>query len=166
MRTGQTPVARHPAAPIARPVAKIRLLPCGALSAWDAVIACTLSPGDRVLVIGSGPIPTLWAASAARAGLAVEIMATPTEAGLARHLGADRFGAIKAVFVALAEDGARLAPAAVRRTLDQSFHEAVLLVDASTTTQHDLPACFADIVVTDPDAGLARSAPHRAIAAE
>lgn len=166
MRTGLTHVSLDPAAPLTGRKAQIRLMPGKAQTAWEAVIATTFAPGERVLVIGTGPIPTLWADIADRAGLAVEVMTVVVEAGLARHLGADRFGAIKAVFVAHAGPSTDLDPATVRRALDHSFHDALLLVDASAAADADLRACFADIVVTDPEAGLARLAPRHPIAAE
>jgi D-arabinose 1-dehydrogenase-like Zn-dependent alcohol dehydrogenase len=120
----------------------------------------TLSPGDRVLVAGAGPLGTIWAGIAARLGLSVERLDDAREAALARHLGADRFGAIKAVLIVTAEAD----PDAARSALDACFHAALLLVDASTTP--DSAAIEADIVITDPEAGLARLTRRPACAAE
>lgn len=151
-----------PAAPAPRrPVsAGLHVLPGRTATAWEAVMTGTLSPGDRALVAGAGPLGTIWAGIAARLGLSVERLDDAREAALARHLGADRFGTIKAVLLVTAEAD----PAAARRALDECFHDALLLVDASTTP--DSAAIEADIVIRDPEAGLARLAGRPACAAE
>lgn len=151
-----------PAAPAPRrPVsAGLHVLPGRTATAWEAVMARTLSPGDRVLVAGAGPLGTIWAGVAAHIGLSVERLDDAREAVLARHLGADRFSAIKAVLLVTGEAD----PAAARRALDACFHDALLLVDASTTPASAAPE--ADIVIRDPEAGLARLAGRPACAAE
>jgi len=164
MRSGQTcsfPMAASP--PLGR-VAQLRLFPGSATTVWEAVIARTLTPGDRVLVLDAWPLSTLWADIADRLGLVVETVGPGTsEAGLARHLGADRFGRIKAVLIVQTEAEGR-APtdiASLRRALDSAFHDALIFVDASMSADSGpLDACCADIVVSDARAGLARlSAP-------
>jgi alanine-glyoxylate transaminase/serine-glyoxylate transaminase/serine-pyruvate transaminase len=127
-------------------------------------MARTLTPGDRVLVVESGPLAALWAGIAQGQGLAVELFDTPTEAALARHLGADRFGAIKAVLLVVSEGA--IDPAAARRALDGCFHDALLLVDASAAPCPGAALRDADIALTDPEAGLARLADRPACAAE
>ncbi|MBF9060430.1 hypothetical protein HKCCSP123_14700 [Rhodobacterales bacterium HKCCSP123] len=151
-----------PAAPAPRrPVsAGLHVLPGRTATAWEAVMARTLSPGDRVLVAGVGPLGALWSGVAARLGLSVKRLDDASEAALARHLGADRFGAIKAVLLVTGEAN----PEAARRALDACFHDALLLVDASTTPDSVAPE--ADIVIRDPQAGLARLAGRPACAAE
>jgi hypothetical protein len=119
-----------------------------------------------VLVLGTGAIPMLWAQLADRAGQMVEVMETPDEAALARYLGADRFGAIKAVFATPAAPGPGVTLATIRRALDAAFHDAALFVDASATPDADLAGCYADIVLRDPEAGLAHLAPRPVFAAE
>jgi alanine-glyoxylate transaminase/serine-glyoxylate transaminase/serine-pyruvate transaminase len=165
MRIGQTQARPSTQVASRGHHAQIRLMPGQTRTAWEAVIATTLAPGDKVLVLGFAPLPLLWAGIAEHAGLRVEIMTAPTETTLSRHLGADRFGDIRAVF--LAHDGATpLAPAAVRRALDSCFHDALLLIDASAVPGADLATCHADIVIADPQAGLARLAPRPAVASE
>jgi hypothetical protein len=107
----------------------------------------------------------LWADQAAQAGLVVEVMAAPEETAVARHLGADRFGAIKAVFASHEGDDDRDIMA-LRRAIDSTFHDALLLVDASATNTPPRRDWYADIVVSDPAAGLARMALRPVIAAE
>lgn len=148
-------------APYAAAMAEIRALPGRAETAWPAALAPLLAPGDRVLVPVAGPLALLWAGIAARAGLSVQMLEAPTEAALAHHLGADRFGAIKAVLVVQGE----IDPAIVRRALDDSFHDALLCVDASAATGPVPAAAHADIVIADPAAGLAGLGPHQSTAA-
>jgi hypothetical protein len=57
-------------------------------------------------------------------------------------------------------------PHVVRAALDTAFHDALLLVDASTAPAPDLAGAHADIVLTDPRAGLARLVPAPHLAAE
>jgi alanine-glyoxylate transaminase/serine-glyoxylate transaminase/serine-pyruvate transaminase len=168
MRTGQTPARPQTAMTQQRP-RSAQILPMRgcAETAWEATIASTLSPGDRVLVLCRGTLATLWSGIATRCGITIEGLDFLTEAAIARHLGADRFGEIKAVFLALEprETAAVVDILAVRRALDSAFHDALLLVDASVVSEPDIGA--ADIAITDPRAGLARLiAPHRPIAAE
>lgn len=162
MRSGQTCSFPMAASPPPGRVAQLRLFPGSATTVWEAVIARTLTPGDRVLVLDAGPLSTLWADIADRLGLVVETVGPGTsEAGLARHLGADRFGRIKAVFIVQTEAEGR-APtdiASLRRALDSAFHDALLFVDASMSADPGpLDARCADIVVADAQAGLARLA--------
>jgi len=132
--------------------AQIRVLHGRAETAWDAAILGTLTPGDRVIILHTGPLSTLWARIAIRLGLVVESV---DEGMLGRHLGADRFGTIRAVFAAHPGAGACLDLAAVRGALDSAFHDALLFVDASAAPETKLGACCVDIAVTDPGAGLA-----------
>lgn len=166
MRSSQTPASPTIPAKAASGDGQLCVMPSMGRSAWDAVIATVLTPGDLVLVLGTGPMQTLWAGIATRAGLAVEHMAIPTEAGLARHLGKDRFGAIKALFIAPAADGPGLDPVAVRHALDGCFHDARLFVDASAAPGTDLSRCHADVTLADPETGLARLVSCRPLAAE
>ncbi len=155
-----------PAAPAPRKTetARLRVLPGTARTAWSAIMAGTLAPGDRVLLLDTGPLAALWAGIASGQGLSVELFEDPTEAALSRHLGADRFGGIKAVLL-VASEGA-IDTAAARRALDGCFHDALLLVDASAAPCPDAALRDADTALTDPEAGLARLAGRPACAAE
>lgn len=141
--------------------AEIRMLPGAAGTAWQAILANALDPYDRVLVLGHDGAAQAWAEIAHQAGLRVEMLETPTPKSIARRIGADRFGLVKAVLVVADEAD----PHVVRAALDSSFHDARLFVDASTLPAADLSGAYADIVLTDPRTGLARLAavqPHAA----
>ena len=157
---------RHPSLPVTdRPAgasAEIRTLPGAAGTAWQAILANTLDPYDRVLVLGSDGAAQSWGRIAHQAGLRVEMLEAPTPKSIARRIGADRFGLLKAVLVVAGE----VDPHVVRAALDSSFHDARLFVDASTAPAPDLSNAHADIVLSDPRTGLSRLARVQPLAAE
>jgi alanine-glyoxylate transaminase / serine-glyoxylate transaminase / serine-pyruvate transaminase len=115
---------------------EVMLFPGSGTGAWEAAITNTLNPGDRVLMARHGQFSTLWAEMATRLGLEVEVIDVAWGAGtpvseFARRLAADRKGAIKAVFVTHNETatGVTSDVAAVRRAMDDAFHDALLFVD-------------------------------------
>jgi alanine-glyoxylate transaminase/serine-glyoxylate transaminase/serine-pyruvate transaminase len=115
---------------------QIMLFPGSGTAAWEAAITNTLNPGDRVLMARHGQFSTLWAEMAQRLGLEVEIVDVAWGAGVpvnefARRLGSDRKGEIKAVFVTHNETatGVTSDVAAVRRVMEECFHDALLFVD-------------------------------------
>ena len=115
---------------------EVFLFPGSGTGAWEAAITNTLNPGDKVLMSRFGQFSTLWVEMAERLGLDVEVVDVPWGAGCpvkdyARRIGADRHGEIKAVFVTHNETatGVTSDVAAVRRALDESFHDAMLFVD-------------------------------------
>ncbi len=116
--------------------ATIMLFPGSGTGAWEAAITNVLNPGDKVLMARHGQFSGLWVEMAQRLGLEVEVVdvpwGTPCPAKeFARRLGADRHGDIKAVFVTHNETatGVTSDVAAVRRALDECFHDALLFVD-------------------------------------
>jgi alanine-glyoxylate transaminase / serine-glyoxylate transaminase / serine-pyruvate transaminase len=116
--------------------AEVMLFPGSGTGAWEAAITNTLNPGDRVLMARHGQFSTLWAEMATRLGLEVDVIDVAWGAGtpvseFARKLAADRKGAIKAVFVTHNETatGVTSCVAAVRRAMDDAFHDALLFVD-------------------------------------
>ena len=112
------------------------LYPGSGTGAWEAAITNTLNPGDKVLMSRFGQFSTLWVEMAERLGLDVEVIDVAWGAGVpvseyARRLGQDRMGEIKAVFVTHNETatGVTSDVAAVRRVMDECFHDALLFVD-------------------------------------
>ncbi|WP_371060655.1 aminotransferase class V-fold PLP-dependent enzyme [Rhodosalinus sp. 5P4] len=115
---------------------RVMMFPGSGTGAWEAAITNTLNPGDKVLMSRYGQFSTLWVEMAQRLGLDVEVIDVPWGAGCpvkeyARRLGRDREGRIKAVFVTHNETatGVTSDVAAVRRALDECFHDALLFVD-------------------------------------
>ena len=115
---------------------QVMLFPGSGTGAWEAAITNTLNPGDRVLMARHGQFSTLWAEMATRLGLTVDVVDVAWGAGapvneFMRKLAADRKGEIKAVFVTHNETATGVTSdiAAVRRALDDCFHDALLFVD-------------------------------------
>ncbi|WP_187429817.1 Serine--glyoxylate aminotransferase [Roseobacter fucihabitans] len=115
---------------------KVMLFPGSGTGAWEAAITNTLNPGDKVLMSRFGQFSSLWVEMAQRLGLDVEVVDVPWGAGVpvkeyARRLGADAKDEIKAVFVTHNETatGVTSDVAAVRRAMDDCFHDALLFVD-------------------------------------
>jgi alanine-glyoxylate transaminase/serine-glyoxylate transaminase/serine-pyruvate transaminase len=143
---------------------EVFLFPGSGTGAWEAAITNTLNPGDKVLMSRFGQFSTLWVEMAERLGLDVEVIDVPWGAGCpvkeyARRLGRDRHGEIKAVFVTHNETATGVASdiAAVRRALDESFHDALLFVDGvSSVASLDfrMDEWGVDLAVTGSQKGL------------
>jgi len=125
------------------------IYPASGTGAWEAALANTLSPGDRVLMCETGQFATLWHKMAARLGLATEFIPTDWRRGadaaaIEARLREDRDHAIKAVCVVHNETstGCTSRIPLVRKALDAAKHPALLLVDtisslASIDYRHD-----------------------------
>jgi len=125
------------------------IYPASGTGAWEAALANTMSPGDRVLMCETGQFATLWHRMATRLGLATEFIPTDWRRGadaaaIEARLREDRDHAIKAVCVVHNETstGCTSRIALVRRAIDAAKHPALLLVDtisslASIDYRHD-----------------------------
>ncbi|HVN25786.1 MAG TPA: aminotransferase class V-fold PLP-dependent enzyme [Syntrophorhabdales bacterium] len=110
--------------------------PSSGTGAWEASLANTLSPGDKVLMFETGHFATLWRNVAQRLGLDVDFVPGDWRHGVdpkivATKLEADSEHAIKAVGVVHNETstGVTSRVADVRRAMDRAGHPALLLVD-------------------------------------
>jgi alanine-glyoxylate transaminase/serine-glyoxylate transaminase/serine-pyruvate transaminase len=138
----------------------VAIYPASGTGAWEAALANTMSPGDRVLMFETGQFATLWQKMAARLGLETEFLAEPgtcAETGLPlgwrrgvnaalieERLKRDAGHQIKAVCVVHNETSTGVTSdiAAVRRAIDDARHPALLMVDtisglASADYRHD-----------------------------
>jgi alanine-glyoxylate transaminase/serine-glyoxylate transaminase/serine-pyruvate transaminase len=115
----------------------LAVFPSSGTGAWEAALANTLSPGDKVLAVETGQFAALWRAMASRLGLAVELLPTdwrhpadPEE--IEARLSADKAHAIKAVMIVHNETstGVMSDVAAIRRAIDRARHPALYMVDA------------------------------------
>src|SRR5277367_6351378 len=132
--------------------------------AWEAALANTLSPGDRVLMIETGQFATLWKVMAERLGLKPEFIRTDWRVGadpkvIEEHLRKDKAHEIKAVCVLHNETATGcLSPIGeIRKAIDAAGHPALFLVDtisslASTDYRHD--AWGVDVTVGGAQKGL------------
>ncbi|MFN2330262.1 MAG: alanine--glyoxylate aminotransferase family protein [Halomonas sp.] len=118
----------------------VMIYPASGTGAWEAALANTLSPGDRVLMFETGHFASLWFAMARRLQLEPEFIGLPGYEGWRHGVQADMIEArlredadhaIKAVCVVHNETSTGVTSdiAAVRRAIDAAGHPALLLVD-------------------------------------
>jgi alanine-glyoxylate transaminase/serine-glyoxylate transaminase/serine-pyruvate transaminase len=122
--------------PVFGTTAPVVIYPSSGTGAWEAAIANTLSPGDRVLMFENGHFATLWRQMAARLGIEVDFVAGDWRRGIdpdvvESRLAEDREHAIKAVMVVHNETstGVTSRVSEIRRAIDRANHPALFLVD-------------------------------------
>jgi alanine-glyoxylate transaminase/serine-glyoxylate transaminase/serine-pyruvate transaminase len=127
----------------------VAVFPSSGTGAWEAALANTLTPGDKVLAFETGQFATLWRVMAERLGLVVEFVPMDWRHAVApedveARLSADRAHAIKAVMIVHNETstGVTSDVAGIRRAIDRARHPALYLVDAisslgATDLRHD-----------------------------
>ena len=128
---------------------EVVIYPASGTGAWEAALANTLSPGDRVLMYETGHFATLWQKMAAKLGLEVDFIAGDWRRGadpeaIEKKLRADTEKRIKAVCVVHNETstGVTSRIPEVRKAIDAAKHPALLMVDtisslASIDYRHD-----------------------------
>lgn len=112
------------------------IFPATGTGGWEAALANTLSPGDRVLTARYGQFSHLWIDLAQRIGLDVQVLEVEWGEGappdrIEEALAADTQHRIKGVLVVHNETatGVTSDVAAVRRAMDAARHPAMLYVD-------------------------------------
>jgi len=112
------------------------IFPSSGTGAWEASLANTLSPGDRVLAARFGQFSHLWIDMAQRLGLQVDVLETEWGEGapIERYheaLAADKGHEIKAVLFTHNETATGVTSdlAGMRQALDEARHPALLMVD-------------------------------------
>ncbi|HEV3010941.1 MAG TPA: aminotransferase class V-fold PLP-dependent enzyme [Burkholderiales bacterium] len=128
---------------------EVVIYPASGTGAWEAALANTLSPGDRVLMYETGHFATLWQKMAAKLGLEVEFIAGDWRRGadpeaIEKKLRADADKRIKAVCVVHNETSTGVVSRIpeVRKAIDAAKHPALFMVDtisslASIDYRHD-----------------------------
>jgi alanine-glyoxylate transaminase/serine-glyoxylate transaminase/serine-pyruvate transaminase len=123
--------------------------PASGTGAWEAALANTLSPGDRVLMFETGHFATLWLEMAKRLGLEVDFVPGDWRHGVdpaavEQKLRADSGQVIRAVCAVHNETSTGVATRIpeVRAAIDRAGHPALFLVDtisslASIDYRHD-----------------------------
>jgi alanine-glyoxylate transaminase/serine-glyoxylate transaminase/serine-pyruvate transaminase len=112
------------------------IYPASGTGAWEAALANTLSPGDRVLMYETGHFASLWQKMAKKLGLEPEFIAGDWRTGadpqaIESRLREDKAHAIKAVCVVHNETSTGVVSRIpeVRKAMDAAKHPALLLVD-------------------------------------
>jgi alanine-glyoxylate transaminase/serine-glyoxylate transaminase/serine-pyruvate transaminase len=110
--------------------------PGSGTGAWEASLANTLSPGDKVLMFETGHFASLWRDVATRIGLQVDFVAGDWRHGadpavVFDKLAGDRGHTIKAVCVVHNETSTGVVSriSEIRKQIDAARHPALLLVD-------------------------------------
>ncbi|HKU45291.1 MAG TPA: aminotransferase class V-fold PLP-dependent enzyme [Burkholderiales bacterium] len=128
---------------------EVVIYPASGTGAWEAALANTLSPGDRVLMYETGHFATLWQKMATRLGLEVEFIAGDWRRGadpeaIEKALRADASKRIKAVCAVHNETSTGVVSriSEIRKAMDAAKHPALLMVDtisslASIDYRHD-----------------------------
>jgi alanine-glyoxylate transaminase/serine-glyoxylate transaminase/serine-pyruvate transaminase len=116
--------------------AEVAILPATGTGGWEAAIANTLSPGDRVLAARFGMFSHRWIELCRRFGLEVQVIDVPWGLGLPHGaieaaLRADTGHRIKAVLATHNETATGVLSdiGALRAAIDRAGHPALLFVD-------------------------------------
>jgi alanine-glyoxylate transaminase/serine-glyoxylate transaminase/serine-pyruvate transaminase len=114
----------------------VTMFPAAGHGAWEAALANTLSPGDRIVMPETGAFSTWWKDMAESLGITVDYLAGDWRHGadpaaIEAHLADDRAGAIKAVALVHNETSTGILSdaAGVRAAIDRAGHSALYLVD-------------------------------------
>ena len=112
------------------------IYPASGTGAWEAALANTLSPGDRVLMYETGHFATLWQKMATKLRLQPEFIAGDWRTGadpqaIEARLREDKAHTIKAVCVVHNETATGVVSriAEVRNAINAAGHPALFLVD-------------------------------------
>jgi alanine-glyoxylate transaminase/serine-glyoxylate transaminase/serine-pyruvate transaminase len=128
---------------------EVVIYPASGTGAWEAALANTMSPGDRVLMYETGHFATLWQKMATKLGLEVDFIAGDWRRGadpeaIEKKLRADTEKRIRAVCVVHNETSTGVASriGEVRKAIDAAKHPALFMVDtisslASIDYRHD-----------------------------
>jgi alanine-glyoxylate transaminase/serine-glyoxylate transaminase/serine-pyruvate transaminase len=140
------------------------VFPASGTGMWEAALVNTCSPGDRVLLPRFGQFSHLWADTARRLGLDVEVMEVPwgevpDPARIGERLAADTAHQIRAVLLVHNETstGVTSDVAAVRRAIDAAGHPALLHVDgvsAIASLEFHMDAWGVDLAITGSQKGF------------
>lgn len=144
------------------------IYPASGTGAWEAALANTMSPGDKVLMFETGHFATLWHKMALRLDVQPEFLGLPGYEGWRHGVQANMIEArlkedtqheLKAVCVVHNETSTGVTSdiAAVRKAIDAAGHPALLIVDtisglASADYRHD--EWGVDVTVSGSQKGL------------
>lgn len=149
---------------VARTEGNVAIYIANGHGAWEAALANTVAPGERVLVVATGRFGHGWAEVAQARGLEVELIdcGTRTPADPARveaALRADTERRIKAVLATHVDTASSLRNdiAGLRRAIDAAGHPALLMADCIASLgcdRFEMDAWGADVAVAASQKGL------------
>ncbi len=149
---------------VARTQAHVAIYIANGHGAWEAALANTVAPGERVLVCATGRFGHGWAEMAEAMGIEAEILdfglKTPIDAARVKaRLADDAGGRIKAVLAVHVDTSTSLRSdvAELRRALDEAGHPALLMADCIASLGCDafeMDLWGVDVTVTGSQKGL------------
>lgn len=149
---------------VARTEHHVAMYICNGHGAWEAALANTLNPGDRVLVPATGRFSHGWAEMADGLGIEAEIIEYGLQSPfdpvqIEEHLRADTSHRIKAVLGVHVDTATSVRNdiAALRRAMDGAGHPALLMADCVASLACDrfeMDAWGVDVLVTGSQKGL------------
>lgn len=121
---------------VARTDAKVAMYISNGHGVWEAALANTVAPGQRVLVVATGQFAKGWAGMAQALGIQAEILdfgdrSSFDAALLEETLRRDTTGAIRAVLAVQVDTATSVRSdiPALRKVMDAAGHPALLMVD-------------------------------------
>lgn len=149
---------------VARTEGNVAIYIANGHGAWEAALANTVAPGERVLVVATGRFGHGWAEVAQARGLEVELIdcgiRIPADpARVEAELRADTDGRIKAVLATHVDTASSLRNdiAGLRRAIDAAGHPALLMADCIASLgcdRFEMDAWGADVAVAASQKGL------------
>ena len=149
---------------IARTAGEVAIYIANGHGAWEAALANVVEPGETVLVLATGRFAVGWGGVATRLGAQVETLdfgkRAPVDTDrLAETLRADTGHRIKALLATQTDTatGVLNDVAALRRTLDETGHPALLMIDCIACLAVDpfeMDAWGVDVMVAASQKGL------------
>jgi alanine-glyoxylate transaminase/serine-glyoxylate transaminase/serine-pyruvate transaminase len=149
---------------VARTAGQVAIYIANGHGAWEAALANTVAPGQRVLVPATGRFGHGWAEVAEGLGIAAEVLDHGRQAPIDPEriraaLRADKGGAIKAVLAVHVDTSSTVRSdiAALRAVLDEEGHPALLMADCIASLACDvfeMDAWGADVMVAGSQKGL------------
>jgi len=132
--------------------------------AWEAALVNTLSRGDRILILESGRFALGWGEMAAKLGIEAEILPGSHRAAVrpdavAERLARDDAASFKAILVVQIDTASGVVNdiAAIRRAIDSTSSDALLMVDAIAslaTMEFSMDDWGVDVAVSGSQKGL------------
>ena len=149
---------------VARTEGRAMIFTTNGHGAWEAAVANTLDPGEKVLVLESGRFAIGWSEVAEALGVEIEVLEGPKRRGVdpqavEDRLRADKAHEFKAVLVVQIDTatGVWNDIAAIRKAIDAAGHPALFMVDCMASlgcTPYEMDLWGVDLTTAGSQKGL------------
>lgn len=133
-------------------------------AAWEGVVANTINPGEKVLVLESGRFAVGWGEVARALDVEIEVLNAPARKGVDPQMVEDRLRAdsnheIRAILVVQIDtaSGVWNDVAAIRRAIDAANHPALYMVDCMASlgcVEYEMDKWGVDVTTAGSQKGL------------